>query len=336
MNYWLIFLTGLTTGGFTCAAMQGGILTSMLTNLKKESSNTRFGSDDYLPVSSFLIAKLISHVILGALLGALGSAFELSLSLRLFFQGAAALFMLATAFNLLELHPLFRYVCITPPRFLYRLIKNQSLGNLLFAPSLFGFLTVLIPCGVTQAVAVIAVTSGSAVAGALTMGSFVLGTIPLFLLLGLGIARGSEVWRQSFLRVAALALIYLALSSFNGILIAVDSPYSLNRIISVIRTPVTSAPLVAVNGDIQRVSINITNSGYTPNRFAVKADVPVELKVSAGEVYSCATAFTFRAFGINANIRPNTDQIFTFTPTKKGLYTFSCSMGMYSGTMEVI
>ncbi len=335
MNLWLVFLTGLTSGGVTCAAMQGGLLASIIANQKKDQVKAGFGKDDYLPVAAFLTTKLISHVILGFFLGWLGSRVELSLGARLFFQTLAALFMLATAMNLLNIHPLFRYLAIQPPKFAYRFIKASSLS--LFAPALFGVLTILIPCGVTQAMEVLAITSGNPVNGALIMGSFVLGTAPMFVMIGLATARFSETWRHHFLRAAALLLILMSLYSINGVLTALDSPYSVERIVSVLRTPLgSSSPLTPVIEGVQKVTINITNTGYNPRTFTVKTGIPVELKVMAGEVYSCATAFTFKAFGINAYVKPNTNQIFTFTPTKKGLYTFSCSMGMYSGTMEVI
>lgn len=335
MNLWFVFLTGLTSGGVTCAAMQGGLLASIIANQKKDQVKAGFGPDDYLPVTAFLTTKLISHVILGFFLGWLGSRVELSLGARLFFQTFAALFMLATALNLLNVHPIFRYLAIQPPKFAYRFIKASSLS--LFAPALFGVLTVLIPCGVTQAMEVLAITSGSPATGALIMGSFVLGTVPMFVVIGLATARLSETWRTTFLRAAAYLLIFMSLYSVNGVLTALDSPYSVERIVSVLRTPIgASATITPVTNGVQKVTIQITNSGYTPRTFTVKSGLPVELKVAAGEVYSCATAFTFKAFGISAYVKPNSNQIFTFTPTKKGRYTFSCSMGMYSGTMEVI
>src|SRR3989339_1587248 len=99
MNLWLIFLTGLTSGGVTCAAMQGGLLASIIANQKKDQVKAGFGRDDWAPVATFLSTKLISHIILGFFLGWLGSRVELSLPVRLFFQSLAALFMLATAMN---------------------------------------------------------------------------------------------------------------------------------------------------------------------------------------------------------------------------------------------
>ena len=36
MNLWIIFLTGLTTGGLACLAVQGGLLTSVIANQKEQ------------------------------------------------------------------------------------------------------------------------------------------------------------------------------------------------------------------------------------------------------------------------------------------------------------
>lgn len=360
MNLWLIFLTGLTSGGVTCAAMQGGLLASVIANEKiasgngqidpakagKQSQDSGLGRDDIAPVSAFLIAKLISHIILGALLGSLGSVVELSLTAKLFFQGFAAAFMFASALNLLDLHPIFRYLSFQPPKWAYRLLKNNARSANLFAPGILGFLTVFIPCGVTQAMAVVALSSSSAVQGALTMGAFVLGTFPLFFLIGIGTARLSEVWRRDFLRAAAILLIFMAGSSVNGILQVMDSPYSLQRlgpqIVKLLppydRTATTgSDPNVVLENGIQKVTLTVSNGGYSPRYFRVQSGVPVELTLETdGQVYSCATAFTFKAFDIYEVLKPIDSKIHKFTPEKKGKYTYSCSMGMYSGVMEVI
>lgn len=347
MNYWLIFLTGLTTGGLTCAAMQGGLLASLIANQKKDQINKGFGLDDWGPVTAFLTTKLVAHVILGVLLGLLGSVVELSLNLRLAFQAFAAFFMFSTAMNLLEVHPIFRYVCLTPPKFIYKYIKSDKVGSVLFAPTVFGLLTVFIPCGVTQAMAVLAINSGSWIQGGLIMGSFVLGTIPMFSLIGIGTAKLSEVWRKDFLRIASVVLIFMALQSVNGILTVLNSPYSLQRIgpkIVRLLPPYDKTsnnnvldPNVVIENDTQKVTLSIANNGYSPRYFRVKSGTPVELTLATnGEVYSCATAFTFKAFDIYDVLKPVDTKVHKFTPTKVGLYTFSCSMGMYSGTMEVI
>jgi sulfite exporter TauE/SafE len=352
MNLWIIFLTGLTTGGLSCLAVQGGLLASIVANQKKQEMNQtqKKGGEipgtwqelAVLPVGMFLLAKLISHTILGFLLGSLGSVMELSLSAKLTFQVFTAIFMFATAANLLDLHPIFRYVVFQPPAFIRRMIKNSSKSKALFAPFVLGLMTVLIPCGVTQAMEVLVIGNGNAVQGALTMFVFVLGTIPLFSLIGFSIAKLSDSLYQKFTKVAAIALVAMSLYSINGALQALDAPISVQKAVLFYQkfkrfeNGGTYGPLAEVVDGIQKVKINVTADGYTPKYFTVKAGTPVELTVETKDVYSCASAFTFKAFKIYTNLKSTDQKTFTLTPTEKGKFTFACSMGMYTGVMEVI
>lgn len=355
MNLFLIFLTGLTTGGLSCLAMQGGLLASVIANQKEEEhehitvskkkrndfSFASFDQLDWMPVLMFLTTKLISHTLLGFLLGALGSTITLSLGMRLTFQIFTAFFMFATAMNLLNVHPIFRYVSFQPPKFLQRMVRNTTKSKALFAPALLGALTIFVPCGVTQAMEVLAVNTGDPIQGALIMAAFVLGTSPLFAVLGVATAKLSEGWYQRFAKFAAISLVLMALYGLNGVLIVIDSPITINKLVS----PITYffseerfaylAETPVVDG-VQRVTITILNSGYEPNNVRVQAGIPVELTLQSNEVYTCALSFVFKEFGISTFLDSSDTQTFTFTPTKPGKYQFSCSMGMYSGVMEVI
>ncbi|MEN8253025.1 MAG: sulfite exporter TauE/SafE family protein [Patescibacteria group bacterium] len=351
MNLLVIFITGLTTGGLSCLAMQGGLLASIIANQKdtefESKSNKKnfklksFDELDWMPVGMFLVAKLFSHLVLGFLLGALGSVITLSLGMRLSFQIFAAFFMFATAMNLLDVHPAFRFVSFQPPKFLQKIIRNSSKSKALFAPAILGLLTVFIPCGVTQAMEVLAINTGSPVQGAAIMFAFMLGTTPFFAIVGVATAKLSEAWHEKFSKVAAYALVAMAIYSVNGVALVMGSPITLQRVVR----PVTwffskerfaNSTAATVTNGVQRVTINVEQRGYSPNYFQVQRGVPVELTLNTSGVYSCATDFTFREFGIYKQLKPSGLETFTFTPTKKGRFTFACSMGMYSGVMEVL
>ncbi len=350
MNLWVIFLTGLTTGGLTCLAMQGGLLASTIANQKerelleggeqKQSNGRSLEKHDWLPVSYFLIVKLISHTLLGFLLGALGSVISLSLGIRITFQIFTVLFMTATALNLLNVHPIFRFVAFQPPRFLTRLVARSSKSQTTFAPAVLGFLTVFVPCGVTQAMEVLAISSGSAATGALIMFAFVLGTFPLFSIIGLATAKLSEKFHQAFLKFAAVILIAMSLYGANGILTVLDAPVTFQKTLAALQSDepadvgAENAPFQAA--EFQDVTINIENNGYSPRAFRVNVGVPVRLTLESNGVYSCAAAFTMRSFDIYETLKPTDQKTVSFVPTKKGKYTFSCTMGMYTGVMEVI
>lgn len=360
MNLWVIFLTGLTTGGLSCLAVQGGLLTSIIANQKEEEleslqKNTlskSFDQLDWVPVVLFLISKLIAYTILGFLLGWVGGKLQLSVAVRLIFQGIAVLFMLGTAMNLLSVHPIFRYLVIQPPRFVRKWLKGTTKGKAFFTPAILGFMTILIPCGVTQSMEVLAISSGNAVLGATILGAFVLGTSPLFAIIGVATAKLSEAFHDKFIKFAALALIYLSIVSLNGILVVLNSPLTLETVTHPITylfsqdrfkddTVVlsgkanTPAAVITQNG-VQKVTIQVATNGYEPKTFKVKAGMPVQLTVTTKDTYSCASTFLMKSFGVNLQLAPTDSQTVTFTPTQPGKYPFNCSMGMYKGEMEVI
>jgi sulfite exporter TauE/SafE len=111
----------------------------------------------------------VAYTILGFLLGWLGSLVQLSLSAKVIMQFAVGIFMIGTALNILNVHPIFRYFAIQPPKFLARLVRKQSKRADLFAPVLLGAFTIFIPCGTTQAMMALAIGSGSPILGAATL-----------------------------------------------------------------------------------------------------------------------------------------------------------------------
>lgn len=309
---------------------------SLVANLKaKQGGNTKLDILDWLPVGMFLLSKAVAYTILGFLLGLFGSKISLNETVAAVFQVFTALFMFGTAMNLLNVHPIFRYLTITPPAFVRRWLKNTGKSEAIFTPLVLGAMTILIPCGVTQAMEVLAINSGNPLQGALIMLFFVLGTAPLFVLFGVSAARFSEAWQYNFSRVASTLLIVFSLYVLNSSLILFNSPVTLGTLIR----PVTwffSDERFQANPVNNQVIINISNYGYNPKYFKVKVGQPVELTLKSNNVRSCALSFVFKAFNIRAMLKPTDKQVFTFTPTQTGRFIYSCSMGMYSGTMEVV
>ncbi len=337
MDVWIIFLTGLTSGGIACMAVQGGLLASLLANV--QATGTHTSSQAKYVIGSFLVTKLIMHVLLGFGLGALGSLVTLSLGVRLFFQVLAAVFMLATAGNLLQLHPLFRWVSFEPPRFLRRWIYKSSKSEHLFAPIILGALTIFIPCGVTQSVEVLAVTTGNPLTGALMMGAFVLGTMPLFAVLGFMTSTAASRFETQFARLAAAILIGMSVWSLNGVLIVLDSPVTVQKIVAPVTWFFSDQRFVDSSSSMvttQKVTIEVKNSGYSPSVVTVQSGQEVELTLQSNETYSCALSFVLKEFNISIDLKPTDSQVVRFTPQKPGNYTFTCSMGMYTGTLRVL
>lgn len=172
---------------------------------------------------------------------------------------------------------------------------------------------------------------------------FVLGTSPLFAILGVATAKLSETFNQRFMKFAAITLVFLGLSGLNGIATVLDAPITFSKA----ARPITyffsderfssagrGTGVTATDG-VQQIVIQVQNNGYSPNKIKVKVGIPVEMTLQTDGVYSCASSFVFKEFDIRLQLGPTDSKTVSFTPTMKGNYTFTCSMGMYTGVLEV-
>ncbi len=158
MATWIIaFMTGLTAGGLSCLAVQGGLLTSALTSQAARGSARPQTPPSAWTILVFLGAKLVAYTLLGALLGALGSMIQLTAPVRALLLIAIGIFMIGNGLRMLDVHPIFRYFAFEPPAAITRYLRRKSRqGAEAITPLVLGAMTVFIPCGVTQAMMALA------------------------------------------------------------------------------------------------------------------------------------------------------------------------------------
>ncbi|OGE37730.1 hypothetical protein A3B45_04770 [Candidatus Daviesbacteria bacterium RIFCSPLOWO2_01_FULL_39_12] len=345
MDLWLIFLTGLTVGGLTCLAVQGGLLASTIA--AREEQDFQEGSSrkhNIWPVAAFLTTKFAAYVILGFILGAFGSALSISDNARVVMQLLAGVYMVVVALDLLNVHPIFRYAIIQPPRFLTRKIRDASRSKDIFAPAILGALTIFIPCGTTLAMEAFAISSGSPFLGAAIMGVFILGTAPLFFGLGFVTTILGDTFRTRFFKLAGVLVMYLGITTFNSSLILAGSPITLQTIREAIPIYIdlsggayaSEDSNVRIEEGVQVADITVYPTSYTPNRIQVKSGMPVRLNLTSTGGFGCTTAFRIPQLGIGRTLAQNQTTPVEFTPKSPGTLTWTCSMGMYNGTIEVI
>lgn len=338
MELGLIFLTGLTIGGLTCLAVQGGLLASVIAAREKEGIEGKEKVNTVYPTLAFLISKFVAYVVLGIVLGLFGSAISLTSGVQSAIQLFAGIYMIIIALNLLDVHPIFRYAVIQPPRFLTKRIRNKSKSGDIFAPAVLGFMTIFIPCGTTLAMEALAISSADPIKGALILGTFVLGTFPMFFGLGFITAKLGERFRNNFLKIAAISLVFLGFISIYGGAVAMGAPISINKISSSWKNDNSNKMFLAypsVRDGFQDVTINVLSNGYSPSIVVLKEDVPTELKLKTNQTYSCAIAFRIPSLKIGVNLKPTGEEVLNLSPLKKGEYLFTCSMGMYQGVLKV-
>lgn len=349
MNLWVIFITGLTVGGLTCLAVQGGLLASIIA--AREEDDLESGSKrkhNAWPTVAFLASKLIAYTILGFILGAFGGALNISSNVQIGMQLVAGLYMVAVALNLLNVHPIFRYAVIQPPRFLTKMVRNQSKSKDLFAPAFLGAMTIFIPCGTTLAMEALAISSGNAFLGATIMFTFVLATTPLFFGVGWLTSILGDNFRQRFLKIAAFAVLYLGITSVNGALVAGGSSITLQTLTDAIPIEINlsgnageaqaaaSDTGVRTVGGVQTADIQVGGYGYTPNYIQVKAGSPVKLNLTTSGPLGCTSVFRLPQLGITKSLSEGPISVEFTAPSNPTKLTYTCSMGMYRGTIDVI
>lgn len=317
----LAFLTGITTGGLSCFAVQGGLLAGTLSEQKDEKKRKK-------TLLMFLTSKFIAHFILGALLGFLGSTLIISPKTQGVMQIISGIIIILMALKLSEIHPIFRKFSITAPKFIFKLLRNQSKDISWFTPIVIGVLTILIPCGITQSMMLLSVSTGNFWYGGLILGSFILGTTPVFYTLGIA---SEKILSIKPLKIfAILIMIYLGLSAINSGQLLRGSIHTFQNYKEAI-----------FGRELQKefqseIIIDVKSNGYSASTNVLKVGVPVKLILKTNKTAGCARAFTIPEYNISKVLPVTGTEIIELTPTKLGRLTYTCSMGMYSGSFNVI
>jgi len=345
------FVTGITTGGLSCLAVQGGLLASSLAHQiehdyldqaaqkkkprgKKVQSQPR--SSSAFPILLFLLAKIIAYTLLGALLGLLGSYLTLSPVTRAILMIVIGVFMLGNALRMFNVHPIFRYFSIEPPKFITRYIRRTAKGTDTFTPLFLGALTVFIPCGVTQAMMAAALGTGSMVMGAGLMLAFTLGTSPVFFIVAyLTTELGSRL-EKFFMRFVAAVVLILGLVTVNSGLNLMGSPLAFSNLTRGLFSSESSSVTNAVSSQFAvpegELVLYVENGGYFPRTLKAAANKAVTLNLVTDQTYSCARDFVIPALDYY-ELLPDSGTVKVNIPAqeKGSAIFFTCSMGMYTG-----
>jgi sulfite exporter TauE/SafE len=344
------FITGITTGGLSCLAVQGGLLASSLAHQieqdyagqissgKKSKQQVPVRTNSAFPIFLFLVAKIVVYTLLGAFLGWLGSYFAISPMSRAILMILIGLFMIGNGLRMFNVHPIFRYFSIEPPKFITRYIRRTAKGTDTFTPLFLGALTIFIPCGVTQAMMATALGTGSLMMGAALMFAFTLGTSPVFFIIAYLTTELGARLEKFFMRFVAVVVLILGLVTVNSGLNLIGSPYSLQNLTrSLLPAPNDSASAVsasqptAVDGEIV---LNVQNDGYFPTTLKAPANKALALKLITNKTYSCARDFVIPSLDVY-QLLPDTGTVqVNLPPQKPGTrMNFTCSMGMYTGVI---
>ncbi len=97
-----------------------------------------------------------------------------------------------------------------------------------------------------------------------------------------------------------------------------------------------AAPIVAsAKPRVQTVKIRISERGYEPSRMKLRRGIPARVTFLRTTDATCAKEIVLPDFGIRRALPLNQPVLVSFTPTKKGAFTFVCGMNMLRGTVIV-
>ncbi len=214
VSYPVAFGIGLIASVSSCLAVVGGLLLSISANFAKQGEKIK-------PQALFHVGRLVSFFVFGGIIGAIGSAFTLSVMATFVLSILVGFVMLVLGLNLLEVFPWAKRLQFHMPKKMAlgaHTMKNMEFG---LAPFLVGVSTFFLPCGFTQSMQIYSLSTGSFVTGALTMTFFALGTLPVLSLISFTSVRlGKGKFSSIFFKSAGILVITFGILSILSGLVA--------------------------------------------------------------------------------------------------------------------
>lgn len=337
----IVFLVGLTAGVSTCMALVGGLVLGVSAKFAKLKPYASV-QEKFTPHVMFNLGRVASFFILGGLIGGLGSVFQISMSLVGFLTVLVGLSMLFLGFQLIGVFPRLSGLQFTLPKAISRSFGLDQAKQAEYShknAALLGALTFFLPCGFTQAMQLYAISTGSPLAGALTMGTFALGTAPGLLGIGGLTSAVKGQFAKYFFKFAGLVVIVLSL--FN-----VSNGLNLTGWKSTFGQPPTAQAqtkenpqgLGASQGQVQVLKGTYSSdAGVVPAKFTAQVGRPVRVEIYAQEDGAgCMGSFAIPGLTKKvAGFKRGQTVVMEFTPSKTGTYQMTCAMGIPHGTITI-
>lgn len=341
-----LFLPMLTLGLVTslhCVSMCGPMVASYAVKDTEDGSLAQ----RIVPNFAYQGAKIVSYMLVGLVLGAIGSAFNLD-ALRPYVMLGAGLFMIVLGLGMTGKFPWAARLSPRPPKFLIKAFTSvrrkakadaaedrSSLGT----PITFGLLTGLMPCAPLMAAQLNAAAAGSAAAGAIGMLAFGLGTAPLMLGFGAASTMLPRRIKERAMVLLAIVVIVFGVVYLNRGAMLVGSPVNFETL----RTAALGGQAVqtadtdfAVGSDgVVEIPIAIINTQFVPNTLSLPADQPVRLIVDRQEANACSDQLAVPQLGVLVDLAPNAVTAVDLPAAAAGSYTLTCGMGMMYGQLQV-
>jgi len=92
---------------------------------------------------------------------------------------------------------------------------------------------------------------------------------------------------------------------------------------------------ISINSEnINEINMVVDSSGYSPNSFVLKQNVPVKWSINVKQLTGCNRELVVAEYDIDKQLSKGLN-IIEFTPTKTGTIEFTCGMNMLKGSFIV-
>jgi sulfite exporter TauE/SafE/copper chaperone CopZ len=331
-------MIGLTAGFSTCMALIGGLVLG-ISSRHAEKHPTATPMQKFRPHLFFNLGRISAFIVLGGVIGALGAAFQLKGSLLGLLTIGVGAVMLMLGLQLTEVFPRLKG-SLSLPSSIGKLIgikKHEGREYSHKDSFLLGAATFFLPCGFTQAMQLLAVSTGSWVSGALIMGMFAVGTAPGLLSIGGLTSVVKGVFAQRFFRVVGVVVVAMAF-------INLSHGYNLLGVGGLFNgggsSASTSAQSEKAPSNLSPATLATTfklDSDISPSIFKAKVGQKTTLEVDVKEDgQGCMSTIMVPGLDDNPQYLKSGKKIsLTFTPKKAGTYQITCAMGVPRGTIKV-
>lgn len=332
LSYSTVFVVGLVAATSTCLAVVGGLLLSVSAKWC-ESFHATSRWEKFQPLLLFNVGRLAGYFVLGGLVGVLGRSITLSPNATGYLTIGVALVMVFLGLNILKILPK-RYCTLPLPKAMTHRIHDLSESRNPLAPMALGALTFFLPCGFTQSMQLLALTSGSFLSGAMIMLVFALGTLPALLGISVISSIAEGTFARLFLKFSGTLVLLLGLYNLNNglILSGVDAAGVLRGLRS---------PAAYVTGQAGSISGNVTiaadgrqiltlaasDYGYSPSSSTIEAGRETWVYVPLDRpLYGCASVLTDRTHNLTKFLQAGDNWLGPIYASSD--FTLTCSMAM--------
>jgi len=335
----LVLALGLAAGVSTCMAMVGGIVLAISASAagRLADSGSAARSSVWRANLAFQAGRVGGFGLLGVALGALGGRTAMPQPVVVALMVAVAVVMALVGLRLTELSPRVAGWSPTIPA-----AVGDRLGLTGDAPArrtagtvLAGAATFFLPCGFTQAVQLYAFSTGSPRAAGAVMATFAIGTAPALLAVAGAPTLLKGTRKVAMLRALGVVVIGFAVINATSAMRLAGVDLSVAHLTIGASAPRAVSANVTLTPTDQTVSTEQHATGYAPGDTVIYAGRPTHWVMTSTAPFSCAASLTSPDLGVQGVLALGRNVI-ELPTLSAGAYSYSCSMGMYSGRILVI